>query len=371
MYKRKIIVDRLIWFIKVNAFLFSLFLLLTHCIDGKSQNLKFVTSVTETKPIPRDSLSGTDDDPTIWINFSNPDSSRIIGADKKGNLAVYDLSGHEMFYYKTGYVNSTDLRYGFVFHSDTIDILAVSNRNDQTVDIIKINKNGLLDIENKTKLQSRLNEIYGLCMYKSKISGKFYVFVNGFDANTEQWELFVEDNRVNGKIVRNIQLGSQVEGVVADDESGLLYVSEENRGIWKFSAEPNDEKHKELLEISDVEPKPNVVAHIEGLSIYKYDNDEGYLIASSQVNNGYAVFKRKSPDGYLVNFKVNDNDGTDEADRRDVADISLRDIFQHGLLTIRDEKNNIGKIREARNFKFIQLDTAAVELKPSSFFSRK
>jgi 3-phytase len=70
--------------------------------------------------------------------------------------------------------------------------------------------------------------------------------------------------------------------MVADDENGLLYISEEDKGIWKFSAEPGETKPSELLKYSTVGANPNIVSDLEGLTIYKQSNDTGYLIASSQ-----------------------------------------------------------------------------------------
>ena len=197
------------------------FFQLTGCKNGKkpkSEGINPVQSVTaraETKPVPRASTEDAADDPAIWINFSSPDSSRIIGTDKKGGLGVYDLDGKEVFYYNTGLMNNVDLRYSFPLASDTIDIMAVSNRTDQSVDLYKINKDGSLQVVHKKQLLSLMKEeVYGLCMYQSKISGKFYVFVDDKNGAVEQWELFADGDKVDGKIVRNLKLATQVEGML-------------------------------------------------------------------------------------------------------------------------------------------------------------
>lgn len=359
--------------IKIMAVIVFSILFLKFCKIDKKPEYKemprpiFVTALTETKPVPRNPTDDAADDPAIWINFSNPDSSRIIGTDKKGGLAVYDLSGHELFYFNTGKMNNVDLRYDFPLNSDTIDIMAVSNRTDQSVDLFIINHKGCLDTLNIIKLQSKLNEVYGLCMYKSKVTGKFYVFVNGLDFNTEQWELFTDNNHINGKIVRNIQLGSQVEGMVADDEKGLLYISEEDKGIWKFSAEPDETKPNELLKYSTVEANPNIVSDLEGLTIYKQSNDTGYLIASSQGNSSYAVFDRTTPNKYLGSFKIvngSNTDGTDQTDGLDVTSYPLGKMFPKGLLVVQDGINFDNGIRAAQNFKLTKWDSIAVKFNP-------
>ena len=252
-----------------------------------------VTAQAETDPVPGDSTADAADDPAIWINYSNPDSSLIIGTDKMGGLAVYNLSGKQLFYYKSGKMNNADIRYGFPLVSDSIDILAVSNRSVNSIDLYKINRNGSLEIIHKTRLQSEMSsEVYGLCMYKSRIDGKYYVFVNGLDGEIEQWVLFAENTKINGKIVRKLKLDTQVEGMVADDESGILYVGEEDKGIWKFNAEPGKNEIKELIASSTWESNKLIKYDIEGLTIYYLQNGTGYLIASVQGDDSYAVFER-------------------------------------------------------------------------------
>ena len=46
------------------------------------------------------------------------------------------------------------------------------------------------------------------------------------------------DGRIEGTKVRQWDVGTEVEGCVADDELGDLYISEEDVGIWKYGAEP-------------------------------------------------------------------------------------------------------------------------------------
>ena len=57
----------------------------------------------------------------------------------------------------------------------------------------------------------------------------------------EQWELFDNGSgKVDGVRVRSFDVGSQTEGMVADDQLGYLYVGEEDVGIWRYGAEPTD-----------------------------------------------------------------------------------------------------------------------------------
>lgn len=44
---------------------------------------------------------------------------------------------------------------------------------------------------------------------------------------------------------------SQTEGCVVDDERGRLYISEENVGVWKYSAEPDAGETRVLVDSVD------------------------------------------------------------------------------------------------------------------------
>jgi hypothetical protein len=57
-----------------------------------------VTAVAETDTVPP---GGDADDPAIWVNPHDPAKSTIIGTDKLGGLAVYNLAGNQIQYLPT------------------------------------------------------------------------------------------------------------------------------------------------------------------------------------------------------------------------------------------------------------------------------
>jgi len=339
---------------------------------GTINPLPSAIATAETKPVPRDSTEDAADDPAIWVNFADPCASRIIGTDKKGGLAVYDLDGKELFYYNTGLMNNVDLRYRFPLNSDTIDIMAVSNRTDQSVDLYKVNQDGSLQIVHFKQLKSLLKEeVYGLCMYRSKVTGKFFVFVNDKNGVVEQWELFNNEHMVDGRIVRNLKLASQVEGMVADDDTGILYVGEEDKGIWIFNAEASGPVNGEFLPMSGEKDNNNIKFDVEGLAIYKMAGDSGYLIASSQGNNSYAVFNRQAPHTYIGSFKIvagESTDGTEETDGLDVMNFDFGEKYPKGLIVIQDGHNKDNGTAAPQNFKIIRWDSIALKFNPSLEF---
>jgi len=351
------------------------FFILTKCISDRTprtrsaDSMYVVTARSETKPVASGINNDAADDPAIWINYLLPDSSRVIGTDKTGGLGVYDLSGREVFHYNTGKMNNADLRYGFPLDSASIDLLAVSNRTEQSVDMYQVNSDGSLSVVHKERLLSKMTEeVYGLCMYHSKSSRKFYVFVNDKNGNIEQWELLADGNKISGKIVRTLKLTTQVEGMVADDETGLLYVGEEDTGIWKFEADPLSVGDGLLLPMSREKENANIKFDIEGLAIYSLPDGDGYLIASSQGNNSYAVFERQAPNKYLGSFKIVKGavyDGSEGTDGLDITSFPLGNRFPSGLLVVQDGNNDDNGIAMPQNFKLIRWDSIAIKFSPT------
>ncbi len=367
-HKRSLFIITAASFAVLLAGVLFLFIYRHTIAKGKTGGISIlrVAAQFETKPVPQVASEDAADDPAIWIHPVYPDSSRIIGTDKKGGLAVYDLKGNEIFYYSDGEMNNADLRYRFPLKDDTIDILAVSNRTSNSISIYAISRNGSLIKIHKRPITTEMDdEVYGLCMYKSLKSGKYYVFMNNKYGVVEQWELFSSENQVDARIVRKLKLATQVEGMTADDETATLFVGEEDEGIWRFSAEPDGPLEGTLILGSCEKNNTNIKYDIEGLAIYRHGGS-GYLIASSQGNDSYAVFRGEVPNEYLGSFRVVDGvtDGTEETDGLDVTNMSLGSTFPHGLLVIQDGSNKDGGNPAPQNFKLVSWDSVAVKFSP-------
>ena len=119
----------------------------------------------------------------------------------------------------------------------------------------------------------------------------------------------------------------QVEGMVVDAEQRFLYSGQEQVGIWKIPVNQFSAGHAELIDsvksygvpydrVFDEEEEeysceyrfdqdPGVAgqhleADVEGFTIYRSDKSGGgYLIASSQGDNTFAVYRRKGDNRYL------------------------------------------------------------------------
>ena len=118
-------------------------------------------------------------------------------------------------------------------------------------------------------------------------------------------------------------MSSQTEGLAADDEYGKMYIAEEDAAIWSFSAEPNGGDKGKIV---DRAGGTHLTADIEGLTIYYGEDGEGYLIASSQGDNRYAIYDRRGKNDYVADFSIDDGkeiDGTSDTDGIDVIGFGL------------------------------------------------
>jgi 3-phytase len=198
------------------------------------------------------------------------------------------------------------------------------------------------------------DEVYGICLYKSTATGKFYVFLNSKAGEVEQWELYEKEGGVDALLMRSFDVGTQTEGMVADDEHGVMYLGHEVGGIWKFDAGPEGKNEGKFIENSS-EENAAIQYDIEGLAIYNSGNGGGYLIASSQGNNSFAVFERQGNNRYIGSFRIADGktDGVEDTDGIDVTNIPLNSDFPHGLLVVQDGYNFDGSTKKSQNFKLV------------------
>lgn len=319
-----------------------------------------VTPTAETEPVPP---GGDADDPAIWIDPDNPARSTIIGTDKLGGLAVYDLAGNELQYLPDGRLNNVDLRSGVLLGGIPSTIVVAGDRNTRRMRVYKVDPaTRLLVPADARTLSATLNPM-GVCMYRSAASGKLYVVVNSDTGRVEQWELF--DNGlglIDAQLVRSFAVGSETEGCVADDELGHLYISEEDVGVWKYGAEPDAGATRSLMDATG--SAGHITADAEGITILYGDGGRGYLIVSSQGNSTYAVYRRQGSNAYVRSFKIRLGAGIDAVSSTDGIDATLTPLgpaFPNGIFVAQDDVNctaavyscGLAPARANQNFKLV------------------
>jgi 3-phytase len=250
-------------------------------------------------------------------------------------------------------MNNVDLREGFALGGREVVIVAASDRDRNAIALFAFaaEQPDLVDVADGV-IATGLNEIYGLCMYRNRINGQFYVFVNDKDGRYQQHELLAgaSGDRVTTRIVREFRTAGQPEGCVADDELGWLYVGEEAAGLYRVGAVP--EAPADLILVDRV-GTGRLVADVEGLAIYRQAGGDGYLVVSSQGDDAYAVYRRSPPNEYVGRFRIGDGpiDGTSSTDGLEVTSESLPPPYEQGLLVVQDGANTAP--RAPQNFKLV------------------
>ncbi|MHC4220067.1 MAG: phytase, partial [Planctomycetota bacterium] len=150
------------------------------------------------------------------------------------------------------------------------------------------------------------------------------------------------------------------EGMVADDELGWLYVGEEAVGIWRYGAEPGDGTSRTSV---DTTGGGNLTADVEGLTLYYASDSTGYLIASSQGSDDFAIYKREGNNDYVKNFDIVSGggiDGVSGTDGIDVSNAALGSTFPSGVFIAQDNSNSGGN----QNYKLVAWEDIAAAGSP-------
>ena len=329
-------------------------LIITYSCSNEKQNevhIKHVYAAMETDPV--ESSDDTADDACIWVHPTDRSLSLIIGTDKhetSAGLRVYNLDGAEVFQTEVGRMNNVDIRYGFDLGDETVDMVTAGERISNTLGVFKI------DLESRTLVDIAARDlnlgisVYGSCMYKNRLTGDVYAIVNDKEGNVEQYKLFDNGSGlVDALLVRTLKLPGKLEGCVADDILGHLYIGEEDHGIWKYQADPNGSDAGILIDSIG----PHIVADVEGLTIYYSGDTTGYLIASSQGDNSYAIYSREGENHFIGRFSIVDSediDGTSGTDGIDVCNMNLGGIFSSGIFVVQDGSNNVGSMNSSTSY---------------------
>ncbi|MEV4392721.1 phytase [Nonomuraea sp. NPDC049607] len=349
------------------------------------------------------------DDPAIWVDPSDSEDSVVIATAKKGGLYVYDLDGQQLQHLpapaapgpddEAGRFNNVDVTYGFGGR----DLAIVSDRGRDTLRIYSISHGHLTDVTDPAApfvfnaTQQQVNDAetaYGLAAWKDS-TGTYALVSRRHKTSVGLVKLLAKPGgKIGYQLVRTLTLPNsftlpngqtwspclepdeqaQVEGMVVDQERDVLYAAQEDVGIWRVRADLTGtpvlvDKVREYGVPGTYDPATeectpgadpgyggkHLTADAEGLTIYYREDGKGYLLASSQGDNTFAVYRREGSNSYLGQFRVgeaNGIDGSEVSDGSTVLNVPLGE-FDEGLFIAHDGVNTPATAdRENTNFKF-------------------
>ncbi len=292
------------------------------------------------------------DDPEIWADPRDPSRGVILGTDKQAGLYVYDLAGKDLQFLPEGPLNNVDLRDGFEVGGRKQVLIGASDRGRGAISFF------LLDPDN---LQARLwgrtpvkvSEPYGFCM--GRRGSETIAIMVGKDGDIRQLNITDQGGQPAATLTRSFDVGSQSEGCVVDDEAGYLYIAEEAKGIWRYSLDPATGSARVHMAPA---PSPELTPDVEGLTILR-EMGKTYLIASSQGDSAFAIWRVDGEPAYVGRFSVMPGAGADAVTGTDgVAALGGRvGAFPEGLIVVQDDSDTDGETTEGararQNFKLV------------------
>ncbi len=308
--------------------------------------IPMLPAMVQTDPVPH--LGDAADDPAIWVNAADPSSSRVLGTDKKGGLAVYDLSGQQLQYLPVGRLNNVDVRSGFTLGGKQVDLAVASNRDHNSLHLFAIDpRSG--QVSGIGEIATPFNEIYGLCLFKDR-QGAIHAISNDKDGTFQQYRLDGSSGSPRGEQVREFKVDSQPEGCVADDRHQRLFVGEEDAAVWALDLRRDAAAMEKVIDVGGP-----LHADVEGMAIYSGTAGD-YLVVSSQGNDSYLVLDAHAPYAVRGAFRVGLNaergiDGASETDGLEVTSASLGGIWSRGMLVVQDGRKRMPE--GAQNYKYV------------------
>ncbi|TDD46680.1 phytase [Nonomuraea terrae] len=386
---------------------------------GHGDGVDAVTAAAETPPLYDDDAGGhaNGDDPAIWVHPAKPGKSVVIATAKEGGLYAYSLTGALLQHvaaepppgdgHEPGRLNNVDLVHGFRLSTGaTVDLAVASDRGRDHLRVYAIDpakaaagQAPLTDVTDPAvpfvfnSAQEEVDEAetaYGLA-----VSGTQVLVSRRHRTTVGLLQLAAAPGgTVTYRRLRTLDLPAtfplpdgttwvpcgepgelpQVEGMVVDRARGLLYAAQEDVGIWRMPADLSGrpvliDKVREYGRQDTYDPQTeectpgqdrgfggeHLSADAEGLTIYE-DGDGGYLLASSQGDDTFSVYDRRT-NRHLGRFRMAPGphaDGSEVSDGAMVTSASLGGAFPKGLLVVHDGTDAPADgDREITNFKFV------------------
>ncbi|WP_396271667.1 phytase [Hyphomonas sp.] len=286
------------------------------------------------------------DDPALWLHPQDAAKSLILGTNKQEGLVVYNLDGSEAARLPIGLINNVDLRQSA---ERSYDIALASNDQVNAVSVFLVDRT-TGTVSHRGDVPTGRLEPYGIC--SGREGGRDLAGVTYKDGTAEIWAISASPAELTGELLKTVKLATQLEGCVFDEAQGLIFVGEENQGLWKMAyrdAAPAPEQ------IDVVGGATGLVADVEGVSLWRGKDGAGWLVVSAQSDDRFVVYDRKAPHTAMGSFSIGENtalgiDAVTHTDGLDVFSGALPD-YPRGIVTVQDDGNP--RKGQDQNFKVV------------------
>lgn len=288
-----------------------------------------------TERVPRDS-----DDPAIWVDPVDPARSLILGTDKgdrDGGVYAFRLDGtidRARSVAPLARMNNVDVRQGVrTSEGGTIDVAVATERGRMALRVFALPAMRPIDGGGIPVFGSDSSRApMGVALYRRARDGALFAIVGGKGGPAtdylEQYRLTLAGGRATARLVRRFGAFSgtkEIEAIVADDATGMVFYSDETVGVRRYHADP-DSGSRELALFAT----RGVVGDHEGLAIRATSDTTGYLLLSDQQGRRLHVYRREAPHALVAVIPVDAR----ETDGIEVSSAALGPRFPAGVLVM-------------------------------------
>jgi len=273
------------------------------------------------------------DDMCVWVHPDQKDRSAVITSDKStGKLFVYDLQGRMLQELSVTKPGNVDIRQRVLIGGELRDLVVVNLRAGGF-------RLAVFQVDATTRKLQRLDNDdlatgpnYGGCLFHSPKTGRLSFICTSEVGMVEQYELsMTTGSPISIRKVRSWPLG-KCEGAVADDTAGVIFISEETKGIWRFPAEPDQAAIGALIIPIG---QHGLKGDVEGLALRQEADGAGFLLVSDQGSDRYAVYDRQPPHAFVTQFSI---EGAQQTDGIDLTSVNLGPGFPEGLFACHTDR---------------------------------
>lgn len=296
------------------------------------------------------SVGDAADDPAIYIGDNG--NGFIAGTDKQAGLYLYNLDGTLREFMKLGTLNNVDLRSGFSYKGEPHILLVASNDEINTITTLLYNPaTDEFTKPEKNQISTGNLSPYGICLGVS-VNNTFHVGLTTKAGIYEQHVLSEDNGHISAKKVREFSTGTKTEGCAFDDRTSILYIAEEEGGLYRYPASPTGKDGQiTIAKASDYGMK----ADLEGVAVYETGVNEGYVLVSSQGNNSFAAFSLPSHE-FAGRFEIKAGNVDDVTTTDGIAVTSTPTArYPKGFLVVQDDRDETSpsEPEKKQNFKII------------------
>jgi 3-phytase len=269
------------------------------------------------------------DDMCFWTHPTDASQSLVIVSDKSaGSIFVYDASGELLQSVPVPQPGNIDLRLGFRLGDQPVSLIAVNERQSQTLLLFRWDEGErrLIRVDDG---RIATGENYGGTLLHLAGVNRWFFVVTSKENGVKQYELM--DNgqgRVAGRELRCWPL-PMCEGAVADDQAGKIYVSVEAEGVFQLPGDPADAT--EPLRVISKSDEQDFVGDVEGITLLRTEPDAAFLLLSDQGASQFRLYQISEG----RTFPLRAIFAVERTQHTDGVDITLSPFgarFPHGVL---------------------------------------